>query len=55
MGLDWNDRTRFKGDAATEQDLEMLKGMVYFLYAMKIHILSLEDPAVATGNMVCKV
>ena len=38
-----------------EQDLEMLKAMVYILYTMKIHILSLEDPTVATGSMVHQV
>ena len=45
----------FKEDAAMEQDLEMLKAMVYILYTMKIHILSLEDPTVATGSMVHQV
>ena len=55
MGLDWNDRRRFKENAATEQDLEMLKAMVYVLYAMKIHILSLQDPTVANDTMVCQV
>ena len=53
--MDWNDCMRFKEDAAMEQDLEMLKGMVYVLYATKIHIFSLEDPDVATGSMVCWV
>ena len=27
--------------------------MVYILYTMKIHILSLENPAVITGSIVC--
>ena len=55
MGLDWNDRRRFKGDTTREQDLKVLKAMVYGLCVVKIHVLSLEDPAVATGSMVCRV
>ena len=55
MGLDSNDWSRFKEDATVEQDIEMLKAMVYILYTIKFHILSLEDPTIATGSMVCRV
>ena len=55
MGLDWNNQMIFKEYAATEQGLEMLKAMVYVLHAVKIHFLSLKDPAAATGSMLCQV
>ena len=33
----------------------MLKAVLFVLYAVKIHILLLEGPTVATGTMVCRV
>ena len=54
MGLEWNDWARFKEAATMEQDLEILKVTLCILYAMRSHILSLDNHTVAIGSMVCR-